>query len=227
LAAVPVETGPLAAETFLQRGHFISFEGGEGAGKSTQIRRLAARLEGLGLAVALTREPGGSPGAESLRDLLVQGDAERWSPIAETLILYAARADHLERTIRPALAGGAFVLCDRFADSTRAYQGAGGGAPSAVITALEQAVIGPDWPDLTLILDLPVEVGLARAAGRGGAEQRFESKGVAFHDRLRAGFLAVAAAEPHRCRVIDAAAALEDVADAVWAAVRDRFGLKA
>jgi dTMP kinase len=209
----------------VQRGHFISFEGGEGAGKSTQIRTLAARLEGLGRTVVLTREPGGSAGAESLRDLLVRGAADRWSPIAETLILYAARADHLERRIRPALAQGAWVLCDRFADSTRAYQGAGGGTPPDVIAALEQAVIGADWPDLTLILDLPVAAGLARASQRGGAEQRFESKGLAFHERLRAGFLEIAAAEPQRCRVIDAGAGVDDVAEAVWAAVRDRFGL--
>jgi dTMP kinase len=206
-------------------GHFISFEGGEGAGKSTQIRRLAARLEGLGAPVALTREPGGSPGAESLRDLLVRGDADRWSALAETLILYAARADHLERRIRPALAKGAWVLCDRFADSTRAYQGAGGGTPVEVIAALEQAVIGADWPELTLILDLPPAVGLARADARGGAEQRFEGKGLAFHERLRAGFLAIAEVEPARCRVIDADAGVDEVAEAVWAAVCDRFGL--
>jgi dTMP kinase len=219
LPAVPAETGPV------QRGHFISFEGGEGAGKSTQIRTLAARLEAQGRTVALTREPGGSAGAESLRDLLVQGEADRWSPIAETLILFAARADHLERRIRPALGGGAWVLCDRFADSTRAYQGAGAGASAQVIGALEQAVIGGDWPELTLILDLPPAVGLARAAQRGGAEQRFERKGLVFHERLRAGFLDIAAAEPQRCRVIDAQASLDEVARAVWAAVCDRFGL--
>jgi dTMP kinase len=211
----------------VQRGQFISFEGGEGAGKSTQIRALAARLEGLGGRVVLTREPGGSAGAEILRDLLVRGEADRWSAVAETLILYAARADHLERRIRPALAEGAWVLCDRFADSTRAYQGAGGRAPAELITALEQAVIGDDWPELTLILDLPPAVGLARAARRGGAEQRFESKGLAFHERLRAGFLAIAAAEPQRCVVIDADAGIDEVAAAVWAAVCDRFGLTA
>jgi dTMP kinase len=211
----------------VQRGRFISFEGGEGAGKSTQIRRLAAQLEGRGLKVTLTREPGGSPGAESLRDLLVRGEADRWSSLSETLILFAARADHLERRIRPALAAGDWVLCDRFADSTRAYQGAGGAVPAELIGGLAQAVIGDDWPELTLILDLPVAAGLARAAQRGGAEQRFESKGLAFHQRLRAAFLEIAAAEPQRCRVIDADAAMEDVAEAVWAAVRDRFGLKA
>jgi dTMP kinase len=221
LVAVPAETGGV------QRGHFISFEGGEGAGKSTQIRTLAARLEGLGQRVALTREPGGSTGAESLRDLLVRGEADRWSPMSETLILYAARADHLERRVRPALAEGAWVLCDRFADSTRAYQGAGGGAEANIIAALEQAVIGDDWPELTLILDLPPAVGLARAAARGGAEQRFEGKGLAFHERLRAGFLEIAADEPQRCRVIDAEAGIDAVADAVWAAVRDRFSLTA
>lgn len=211
----------------MQRGHFISFEGGEGAGKSTQIRKLAARLEGLGRRVALTREPGGSPGAESLRDLLVQGAADRWSPLAETLILYAARADHLERRIRPALGEGAWVLCDRFADSTRAYQGAGGGTSADVIAALERAVIGEDWPELTLILDLSPAAGLARAAQRGGAEQRFESKGLAFHERLRAGFLEIAAAEPQRCVVINADAGIDEVAATVWAAVCDRFGLAA
>jgi dTMP kinase len=221
LRRVPVETEAV------QRGHFISFEGGEGAGKSTQIRRLAARLEGLGRPVALTREPGGSQGAESLRDLLVRGETDRWSAVAETLILYAARADHLERRIRPALGQGAWVLCDRFADSTRAYQGAGGGASAELIAALEQAVIGRDWPELTLILDLPPAVGLTRAVERGGVEQRFERKGLAFHERLRAGFLEIAAAEPQRCRVIDADDAVEEVAQAVWAAVSDRFGLPA
>jgi dTMP kinase len=219
LPAVPVETEAV------QRGHFISFEGGEGAGKSTQIRTLAARLEELGYRVVLTREPGGSAGAEALRDLLVRGEADRWSPIAETLILYAARADHLDRRIRPALEDGAWVLCDRFADSTRAYQGAGGGTPASVIAGLEQAVIGGDWPDLTLILDLPPAAGLARAAQRGGAEQRFEGKGLAFHERLRTGFLEIAAAEPQRCRVIDADAGIEEVADGVWTAVCNRFGL--
>ncbi len=211
----------------MQRGRFISFEGGEGAGKSTQIRRLAARLEGLGLPVTLTREPGGSVGAESLRELLVRGRADRWSALSETLILFAARADHLERRIRPALGEGAWVLCDRFADSTRAYQGAGGATPAELIGALEQAVIGADWPELTLILDLPVAVGLARAARRGGAEQRFESKGLAFHERLRSGFLEIAAAEPQRCRVIDAEVGVDEVAQAVWTAVRDRFGFTA
>ena len=186
-------------------GLFITFEGGEGAGKSTQARGLADRLrDETGREVLLTREPGGSPGAEALRDLLVRGAADRWSPVAETLILYAARTDHLERTIRPALARGAVVISDRFADSTRAYQGAGGGADGALIAALEQTVVGDATPDLTLVFDLPVEVGLSRAHARGDAETRFESKGAAFHARLREGFLRIAASEPDRCVVIDA-----------------------
>ncbi len=216
--------GPKTAETIgVHSGKFITFEGGEGVGKSTQIRRLADRLRPLG-EVVLTREPGGSPGAEALRDLLVQGAADRWSPTAETLLLYAARADHLERLIRPALMRGAFVLSDRFADSTRAYQGAGGGASPDLIDGLEALVLGEARPDLTLVFDLPVEVGLARAIARGGAEQRFERKGEAFHERLRQGFLAIAEAEPQRCRVIDADADIDAVATQVWAAVSAHFG---
>jgi dTMP kinase len=204
-------------------GRFITFEGGEGAGKTTQIRLLKDRLEPRWGPVVLTREPGGSPGAEALRDLLVRGEVDRWSPLSETLILYAAREDHLERTIRPALAAGRWVLCDRFADSTRAYQGAGGGAPAALIAGLETAVVGSTRPDLTLMLDLPVEEGLARAGRRGGVEERFERKGRAFHERLRQGFLAIATAEPDRCVVIDAARSPDAVAEAVWAAVQARF----
>lgn len=199
------------------RGRFITFEGGEGAGKSTQVRALVATLRARGLEVVATREPGGSPGAEALRELLVKGDAGRWSPISETLMMYAARSDHLERVIRPALDRGAWVVCDRFADSTRAYQGAGGGVSREVIEAIDAAVVGPDAPDLTLILDLPVDVGLARAQARGDTEGRFESKGLAFHERLRAGFLAIAAQEPDRCVVIDAARSPE----AIEADIRD------
>ena len=207
----------------MARGWLISFEGGEGAGKTTQIRRLAERLSQTGGEVVLTREPGGSPGAEALRDLLVQGDPDRWSPMSETLLLYAAREDHLERLIRPALARGAWVLTDRFADSTRAYQGAAGGAPQAFIRALEAAVVGADRPDLTLILDLPVEAGLARAADRGGREERFERKGRDFHERLRRGFLEIAAEEPDRCVLLDAARNPDQVAADVWRTVQDRL----
>ncbi len=206
----------------MTRGRFISFEGGEGAGKTTQIRRLADRLSPLG-EVVLTREPGGSAGAEALRDLLVRGATDRWSPMSETLILYAAREDHLERLIRPALARGAWVLSDRFADSTRAYQGAGGGTSADFIAALEAAVVGETRPELTLILDLPVDEGLARATARGGGEERFERKGRAFHERLRQGFLAIARGEPLRCSVIDAAAPPDQVAAAIWAAVSSRL----
>ena len=204
-------------------GRFISFEGGEGAGKTTQIRRLAARLEPVVGEVVLTREPGGSAGAEALRELLVRGATDRWSPLSETLILYAAREDHLERLIRPALARGAWVLSDRFADSTRAYQGAGGGAPVDFIIALESAVVGAARPDLTLILDLPVDEGLARATARGGGEERFERKERSFHERLRQGFLDIAQAEPHRCIVIDATAPPDAVAERIWRSVGARL----
>jgi dTMP kinase len=207
----------------MARGHFITFEGGEGAGKTTQIAALAQQLARPGREVVATREPGGSPGAEAIRHLLVRGAADRWSPISETLLMYAARRDHIERIILPALRRGAMVICDRFADSTRAYQGAGGGAPGALIAALEREVLGEARPDLTLVFDLPVEQGLARAAGRGGAEARFESKGEAFHQRLRQGFLAIARAEPERCVVIDAAGDRETVAAAVWSAVSERL----
>ncbi len=210
----------------MAHGRFITFEGGEGAGKSTQIRRLAARLAEGGAEVVVTREPGGSRGAETIRELLVNGDADRWSPTTEALLMYAARRDHLERTVRPALARGATVLSDRFADSTRAYQGAGGKLSAEAIAQLERFALEPgDWPVLTLILDLPVADGLKRAGARGGGEARFESKGLEFHERLRAGFLAIAAREPERCAVIDAAADIDAVAAAIWSAVSTRLGL--
>ncbi len=209
--------------TAVTRGLFITFEGGEGAGKSTQLRRLAQRLAGRDLEVVATREPGGSPGAEAIRGLLVTGETDRWSPLTETLLMYAARRDHVERVIAPAIARGAVVLCDRFLDSTRAYQGAGGGTPADLIQALEAHVVGDLPPDLTLILDLPVAEGLARAAARGEAEARFEAKGQAFHERLRAGFLAIAAAEPARCVVIDATADVDGVEGAIWRAVEPRL----
>jgi dTMP kinase len=205
------------------RGYFITFEGGEGAGKSTQVQILTSRLRALGLEVVATREPGGSPGAEAIRVLLVTGDPDRWSPVSETLLLYAARADHIQRTIRPALERGAWVICDRFADSTRAYQGAGGGVSPDFVGALEAAVIGDARPDLTLILDLPAEQGLARAIERGGGEARFEAKGLAFHKRLRDAFLEIAADESGRCAVVDALASPEMVAKAIWTVVEARL----
>lgn len=209
----------------MARGRFITLEGGEGGGKSTQGRRLAERLRAAGKTVMLTREPGGSPGAEAIRELLVTGAADRWSPITETLLMYAARRDHLERAIRPALERGDWVVSDRFANSTRAYQGAGGDAPASLIQALERYVVGETRPDLTLVLDLPAELGLARAASRPHAETRFESKGEAFHQRLREGFLAIARVEADRCAVIDATATEKAVADAIWAAVETRLGV--
>ena len=171
----------------------------------------------------VTREPGGSAGAEAIRALLVTGQADRWSPVTETLLMYAARRDHIERTIAPALAAGEWVVSDRFADSTRAYQGAGGGAPGSLIQALERYVLGETRPDLTLILDMPAEAGLARAASRVHAETRFEAKGEEFHRRLREGFLAIARVERDRCVVIDAAQPLEAVEEAIWAAVEGRL----
>jgi dTMP kinase len=208
----------------MARGLFITLEGGEGTGKSTQAARLAASIRAGDREVVATREPGGTPGAEAIRALLVTGETDRWSPAAESLLMYAARLDHVERVIIPALARGAVVVCDRFADSTRAYQGAGGGADTQLIAALESEVRGRCWPDLTLILDLDPATGLARAESRAGGETRFEAKGVAFHQRLRAAFLAIAADEPNRCLIIDAADDIDAVRVAVWQAVRPRLG---
>lgn len=205
----------------MTRGRFITFEGGEGGGKSTQVKRLAARLVAAGHEVVTTREPGGSPGAESIRDLVLNGSADRWSPMTETLLMYAARRDHIERVIRPGLARGAIVVCDRYADSTRAYQGVAGGVPAAMLDMLERQVLEEVVPDLTLVFDLDPEVGLARAASRAGAEMRFESKGLEFHQRLRAGFLKILADNPGRCVRIDAAADMDVVETAMWSAVAE------
>ena len=172
-----------------------------------------------------TREPGGSPGAESIRNLLVNGPAEKWSAQTETLLMYAARRDHIERVIEPALSMGTWVVCDRVADSTRAYQGVAGGADPALIRALEDHVLAGLAPDLTLVLDLPVDVGLARATARGEAEGRFEAKGTAFHEALRQAFLDIAVREPERCVIIDAQGAPEQVASRIADAVSERFGL--
>ncbi|OIR00318.1 thymidylate kinase [mine drainage metagenome] len=205
-------------------GRFITFEGGEGAGKSTQLRLLAEALRGAGFDVLATREPGGSPGAEDIRRLLVEGETGRWDAMTETLLHYAARRDHLVRTVWPALSAGRWVLSDRFADSTNAYQGRGHGLPAHAIEQLYQLVVGAFAPDLTLILDLPVEEGLGRAAGRGGAEDRYERMGLEFHRRLRQGFLEIAKAQPERCVVISAAAPVAEVHAAVLHVVRERFG---
>jgi dTMP kinase len=201
---------------------FIVFEGGEGAGKSTQVKRLAEALRGAGHAVTTTREPGGAPGAEAVRQLLVDGETARWSPVAEALLINAARADHLERTIRPALARGDWVICDRFADSTMAYQGYGMGLDRAWLEDLRQRVVGEDEPGLTLVFDLPVEIGLSRAV----ASQRYERMGRDFHERLRTAFQEIAQARDGRHRVvIDAGGSPDDVARDVLSTVRVTYGL--
>jgi dTMP kinase len=204
---------------------FITFEGGEGSGKSVQTRLLADALTAKGLPVTLTREPGGTPGAEAIRALLVTGAANRWTAETETLLFAAARAEHLARLVRPRRQAGDWIICDRFMDSTRAYQGAAGGVPADFIAALENLVVGADRPDLTLILDLDVQAGLARAAARGGVETRFEGKDVAFHERLRAAYRKIAATELGRCTVIDAAGSIDTVQKTIWTVVSGRFGL--
>ena len=206
-------------------GRFITLEGGEGTGKSTQSRRLVKALETRGVACIATREPGGSPGAEDIRKLLVTGEPGRWDALTEMLLLFAARADHVARTIRPALDAGRFVVCDRFTDSTYAYQGAGRGTPRETIRRIESVVLEDFRPDMTLVLDLPVETGLRRAGARGGGETRFEKFDAGFHERLRQAFLDIARRAPDRCTVIDASLGEDDVAQAVWDAVARRFAL--
>jgi len=207
----------------MARGRFITIEGGEGAGKSTQVALLAAALERAGIAALATREPGGSAGAEAIRRLLLEGEGARWDAREEALLLVAARRDHVNRLIMPALARGVWVVSDRFADSTIAYQGYGGGLAAADIAALHRFALGDFTPDLTLILDLPAAAGLARAAARSPAADRFERLDPSFHDRLREGFRAIAAAEPGRCVLIDAAAAPDAVHRAVTGAVAQRL----
>ncbi|MGA7676462.1 MAG: dTMP kinase [Rhizomicrobium sp.] len=208
-----------------QQGRFISFEGGEGTGKSTQARRLAAALEERGVSCIITREPGGSPGAEEIRTLLVNGEPGRWDALTETLLLYAARADHVARTIKPALAQGHWAICDRFTDSTYAYQGAGRGVDRETVRRIEAVAIGDFKPDCTFILDLPAEDGLKRANARASTESRFEQFDIGFHERLRQAFLDIARRAPDRCRVIDASADENTVAEAIWKAVAARFAL--
>jgi dTMP kinase len=203
------------------RGRFVTLEGGEGAGKSTQARRLVERLTASGVDALLTREPGGSPGAERLRDLLLNGPD--WDRLAEAMLHAAARADHVGKTIRPALEEGRWVVCDRFTDSTMAYQGYGQDADRADIATLA-GMIGL-VPDLTLILDVPVETALARMQGRAAAADRYERLGPVFFERVNAGFRAIAAADPERCVLIAADAPEQDVAAAIAAAVQARLGV--
>lgn len=209
------------------RGRFITLEGGEGAGKSTQASRLAGVLRASGAEVVLTREPGGSPGAEEIRALLVDGDVARWDAVTETLLHFAARRDHLLNTIAPALDRGAWVISDRFVDSTVAYQGYGHGVPLKLIDELARICIADRRPDLTLILDLPVAVGLARANRRGTAEDRYERMNDEFHARVRDGFREIARREPSRCVVVDASGDVEAVHRAVVEAVTRRLGMAA
>ena len=204
------------------RGRFISFEGGEGAGKSTQARLLAAKLTDAGKTVLLTREPGGSPGAEAIRQLLVEGEPERWTPLAETLLFLAARADHVTRIIEPALAAGTWVICDRFTDSTVVYQGAGRGLGLERVRSLQQ-LVGAITPDLTFVLDIEPRDGLARTTTRGVQENRFEKFDPTFHRQLRESFLEIARAEPSRCVIVDSARRSGIVADDIWQTIETRL----
>ncbi len=208
----------------MSAGAFITFEGVDGAGKTTQLACLADALAAARREVVRTREPGGAPGAEEIRRLLVEGAPGRWSPETELLLFTAARRDHLERTLRPALARGAVVLCDRFVDSTRAYQSAARGVDVALVDRLHALMIGLD-PDLTLILDIDPDAALARGMARGGADNRFERFGAAFQHALRAAFRAIAAADPGRCALIDASGPPDDVAARLRAVVAARTGL--
>lgn len=201
-------------------GRFISFEGGEGSGKSTQLRRLAARLSAQDVTVITTREPGGTPGAEDIRSLLVEGEPGRWDGRVEALLVNAARADHVARLIRPALVEGKWVLCDRYVHSTLAYQGAARGLDEAELRRLHAFATGDLWPDLTIVLDVDPALGLARAAGRAGGEARFEGEPPAFHKAVRERFLSFP-----DVTVIPSDAPVDDVTDSVWAVVAERFGL--
>ena len=208
----------------MSNGLFVTLEGGEGAGKSTLARALQAALINRGREVVLTREPGGTPGAEEIRNLLVKGDTERWSAMTEALLFYAARIDHVEKIIQPAMARGAIVISDRFADSTMAYQGAAGGIALTQLKALHKLVLNDFQPELTLLVDIPPETGLARTRDRLGLEVRFESKALAFHERLRACFHQLAADEPGRFVTLDGIEPQEVVADRALKALLERLG---
>jgi dTMP kinase len=203
----------------MTRGRFITFEGGEGSGKSTQVGLLAERLRASGLETVITREPGGTPLGESIRALVLDNAPD---PATELLLFAAARAEHVARVIRPALAHGTWVVCDRFIDSTRVYQGLLGGVPRDLIDVIETRSVAPTYPDLTIVLDLPPETGLQRAAARG-ALSRFDAESADYHRRLQDGFRAIALAEPDRCLVIDADRPADFIAADVWSAVEARF----
>jgi len=207
------------------RGRFITFEGGEGSGKSTHARLLADHLNAVGFEVVLTREPGGSPGAEIIRHILLTGIAKPLGPETEAILFAAARDDHMRTTVRPALEAGKWVICDRFVDSTRVYQGVLGKVDAKLIRSLERVTVGPTMPDLTFILDVPAKVGLARAKRRRGADavDRFEGEAVEFHEELRRAYLSLAAKEPRRCIIIDGRAPRDVVSDRIWTSVEQRL----
>lgn len=211
----------------LQRGRFITFEGGEGSGKSTQIKLLADTLRGMGIGTVVTREPGGSPGAEIVRHLVLSGMGKMLGSAGEALLFAAARDDHVRSVIAPALMQGQWVLCDRFTDSTLAYQGYLGDVDIGLLRAMERVTIAGLRPDLTFILDIDPEIGMARAARRRGHEvpDRFEAEGIAFHHRLRDAYRQIAAAEPDRCVVVDASADVTSIASRIAGIVMERFGL--
>jgi len=211
-------------------GKFITFEGGEGAGKSTQVRLLANNLQRLGKKVMMTREPGGSPRAESIGKLLLEGKLAKFGPFAEALLFSIARDDHLETVIRPALKKNNWVICDRFMDSTMAYQGAGGNLPSAVIKGLEHTVVGATRPDFTILIDLPPAVGMNRARIRlqqttGGTADRFESMDMKFHERLREAFLEIAKNDPERCMIFNGEQPPDELAKQIWTTLVERCSL--
>jgi dTMP kinase len=202
---------------------FITLEGGEGTGKSTQARRLASAIEARGITTVVTREPGGSPGAEDIRKLLVEGEPGRWDALTETLLVFAARVDHVAQTIKPALALGNWVICDRFTDSTYAYQGVARGLERETIRRIESATIDDFRPDLTLVLDLPVSIGLERANARHSTETRFEKFDAAFHEKLRGAFRDIANRNAERCTLIDAQGSEDAVAALIRKTVESRF----
>lgn len=206
------------------RGRFISLEGGEGAGKSTLTIGLCEALSECGKTVIATREPGGTPNAEAIRDILVSGATDRWLPTSEALLLYAARQEHVERHIKPALEAGQWVICDRFADSTRAYQGAAGNLSASWVNALNELVLGDFEPDLTLILDLDPEVGLERTRSRGEKVTRFEAHGLEYHRALCEGFLAIARDHPERCAVLDASQSADQILKSAMREIQSRLG---
>lgn len=208
----------------MKNGFFLTLEGGEGTGKSTLLRSLAEYFQNNGREIVSTREPGGTKGAELIRDLLVKGDAMRWNAMSEICLFYAAREDHIKRIIEPALSENKIVLCDRFFDSTRAYQGNLGSREEIVIKTLEENIVGPCLPDLTIILDIDVEIGLKRANSRNDKEGRFEAKNIEFHQNLRKSFLKIASNEPNRCKIIDANKPPNEVFEIAISLIKEKIG---